>query len=60
MTAAGVRYCGFCDRPIEGEARAFVPESASGAKPTVYYHPLCGPRQAPYVRRHQDGPYSRR
>ncbi len=36
--------CAYCDKPIEGEPRAIIPDTASGAAPTVYVCPYpCRP-----------------
>ncbi|MFE5895818.1 hypothetical protein ACFQ67_00055 [Streptomyces sp. NPDC056488] len=34
-----MRRCQTCGYPIEGEAREIVPDSDSGARPTLYRHP---------------------
>ncbi|WP_149184755.1 hypothetical protein [Streptomyces sp. TRM49041] len=61
MTTQSVpRYCRHCDLIIEGEAEEFIPDSASGARPTEYYHPTCGPAQTPHNHRNPYAPYGKR
>ncbi|WP_262387015.1 hypothetical protein [Streptomyces sp. TRM49041] len=60
VTVAGTEFCVYCDKPITGGAKVIEGFSASGARPDSYYHPMCGPRQAPYGRGHQVGPYGDR
>ncbi|MFF5790267.1 hypothetical protein ACFY8P_35505 [Streptomyces sp. NPDC012693] len=33
-----MRRCAYCSHPIEGEAIEISTESASGARPTAYWH----------------------
>ncbi|MFF3843477.1 hypothetical protein [Streptomyces sp. NPDC001930] len=33
-----MKSCAYCKRPIVGEALPIAPESASGARPTAYWH----------------------
>lgn len=53
MTIAHKTFCASCDETITGERDTYYPDSPSGAKPPVHYHPECTPADAPYVRRHQ-------
>jgi hypothetical protein len=34
-----VKRCAYCDQVIVGEAKEIAAESASGARPTAYWHP---------------------
>lgn len=33
-----MKHCAYCEYPIVGEAVEIVPEAASGARPTAYWH----------------------
>lgn len=33
-----MRRCQSCGYPINGEARTVIPDSVSGARPTLYWH----------------------
>ncbi|MCD2461995.1 hypothetical protein MBT42_18550 [Streptomyces sp. MBT42] len=33
-----MKRCGYCGHPITGDAVEIAPESASGARPTAYWH----------------------
>ncbi|MFH9728290.1 hypothetical protein ACH4M4_35830 [Streptomyces sp. NPDC017254] len=33
-----MKRCTYCGHPITGEALTIAPESASGARPTAYWH----------------------
>ncbi|MEU2181216.1 hypothetical protein [Streptomyces thermolilacinus] len=58
------RFCAYCHRIIDGDADEHSPDSASGAAPTVYFHPGCRSPQSwwspaamrrrdPWLRRHR-------
>lgn len=33
-----MRYCSWCDQPIEGEAQLLGDDAASGAHPAAFWH----------------------
>ncbi|MEU7293317.1 hypothetical protein AB0A76_08955 [Streptomyces exfoliatus] len=37
-----MKHCAYCKYPIVGEAVEIVPEAASGARPTAYWHKTAG------------------
>ncbi|WP_149183991.1 hypothetical protein [Streptomyces sp. TRM49041] len=59
MTIAHKTFCAACDQPINGQADVYYPDSPSGAKPPVHYHPHCSLADAAHVRRYQLAPGSR-
>lgn len=56
-----MKYCSYCDRPIEGDATAIDDDSDSRSHVPVYWHAdpaECGPRVQPLPGPEPTSPYA--